>query len=127
MRITPVLLLGLVPAMLAACSPEPVGALAGAEIASVAVFGRGIVDLGVSAVSGKDCSIVRLDKGLTYCAPKDQPPQEAYCTRTLAAVDCWPSPAFLPVYRQGVGDTPASTQEQERYRAARWPKSLNAS
>ena len=127
MRITPLLLLGLLPPLLCACGPEPVEALAAAEAASVVVFGRGVIDIGVSAVSGRDCSIVRLDKGQTYCAPKEQPFQEAYCTRTLAAVDCWPSPAILPVPRPGVGDTPAPTAEQERYRAAKWPKSLNAS
>jgi len=41
-------------------------------------------------------------------------------------VDCWADPALLPAPRQGVADGPAATPAQQRYRAARWPKSLNA-
>lgn len=106
---------------------EPTGALLAAEAASVVVFGRGIVDIGVSAVSGRDCSIVRLDRGLTYCAAPDGPEQaSAFCTRSLGVVDCWADPALLPVPRQGVADSPIATPAQQRYRAARWPKSLTA-
>jgi len=43
---------------------DPTGALIAADVASVVVFGRGIADIGVSAISGRDCSIVRLDQGL---------------------------------------------------------------
>ena len=122
MRALPLLLL----AALAGCSPQPVIALAAADLATVTVFGRGIVDLGVSAISGQDCSIVRLDKGLSYCAPIEGPPPIPYCTRSLARVDCWASPSLLPRPPPGVADTPVSTGAQERYRAARWPKSLTA-
>ncbi len=127
MRLPPLLLAVLLGPALSACGPEPVAALAGVEIATVAVFGRGLVDIGVSAVSGRDCSIVRLDRGLTYCEPKQIPVREAYCTRTLAAVDCWASPAVLPTPRPGVGYTPPPTKAQLRYRDAPWPKTLNAS
>ena len=108
------------------CGFEPPGALLAADVASVVVFGRSIADLGFSAITGRDCSVVRLDRGETYCAPRDIPVREAYCTRTLAAVDCWESPALLPVRRPNVADTPPSTLAQDRYRAARWPKSINA-
>ena len=115
--------------MLAACS-DPAGVTAGvmvAEGASVAVFGRGIVDIGVSAVTGRDCSIVRLDRGQTYCAPRYLAPEEpAFCTRSLGVVDCWADPANLPPGARSVADTPAPTREQSDYRAARWPKSLTA-
>ncbi len=104
---------------------EPTGALLAAEAASVVVFGRGVVDIGVSAVSGRDCSIVRLDRGLTYCAARDGPEQApTFCTRSLGVVDCWADPALLPSPRQGVADSPAATAAQLHYRAARWPKSL---
>ncbi len=122
-------LLLFVMALLPGCAGgvEPTGALLAAEAASVVVFGRGIVDLGVSAISGRDCSIVRLDRGLTYCAARDGPEQaSAFCTRSLGVVDCWANPALLPGPRQGVADDPAATPAQQRYRAARWPKSLNA-
>ena len=104
------------------------GALAGADLASVAVFGRGITDIGVSAVTGKDCSVVRLDKGETYCAPR-QPvsnPGEPYCTRSLGVVDCWANPTPLVLRSPSVGDTPPPTPLQQEYRRAPWPKSLNA-
>lgn len=106
---------------------EPTGALAAADIASVVVFGRGIADLGVSAISGRDCSVVRLDRGLTYCAPIDPPPSPGpFCTRSLGVVDCWINPEALPMPQQPVADGPAPTPAQEQYRHARWPKSLTA-
>ena len=106
---------------------EPTGALAAADVASVVVFGRGIADIGVSAVSGRDCSIVRLDRGLTYCAPIDPPPDPGpFCTRSLGTVDCWINPQALPMPQQPVADGPAPTPAQEQYRHARWPKSLTA-
>ncbi len=102
---------------------EPFGALLGADVASVAVFGRSLGDVAASGITGRDCSIVRLERGQTYCAPRAPPVRDAYCTRTLATVDCWAAP---PPGRQLVADTPAPTLGQERYRVARWPKSLTA-
>ena len=123
MRVALLLLL----AGLSACAypAAPLGALAGAELASVTVLGRGLVDVGVSAVSGRDCSIVRLDRGETYCAarfPAEQP--QPFCTRTIGTVTCWENPALLPAPQTELGDTPPPTEDQLRYRAARWPKSL---
>ena len=104
--------------------PAALAALGAAEGTSVAVFGRGVGDLVVSAISGRDCSIVRLDKGLTYCASTDPPPAERFCTRSLGTPDCW-DPAVAPATdRTGIGDTPAPNAAQAKYRAARWPKSL---
>ena len=106
---------------------EPTGALAAADLASVVVFGRGIADIGVSAISGRDCSIVRLDRGLTYCAPVEPPPDPGpFCTRSLGTVDCWINPDALPMPQQPVADGPAPTLAQQQYRHARWPKSLTA-
>ncbi len=122
----PLLLLLL--AALPGCSGwlDPTGALAGADAASVVVFGRGIADIGASALSGRDCSIVRLDQGKTYCAPRREEARATpFCTRSLGAVDCWADPALLPAVHREVADNPPPTPEQERYRNARWPKSLN--
>ena len=106
---------------------EPTGALAAADIASVVVFGRGIADIGISAISGRDCSIVRLDRGLTYCAARDTAPDPGpFCTRSLGVVDCWSNPEALPMPQRQVADGPAPTAAQEQYRHARWPKSLTA-
>lgn len=78
-----------------------------------------------SAVTGRDCSIVRLDRGQTYCAPRDPtPPPQPFCTRTLGVANCWADPALLPPDQHELGDTPPPTEDQIRYRTARWPKSL---
>lgn len=104
----------------AGCAP-----IVGAEIGSVAVFGRGLGDIGVSAVTGRDCSVVRLDSGKTYCAPRiDTPPPQPYCTRSLGPVTCWADPYLVPQHQHEVADTPPPTEDQLRYRAARWPKSI---
>jgi len=112
--------------LLSGCGNEPPGALLAADAASIVVFGRGLVDLGYSAVSGRDCSVVRLDRGQTYCAPRTEPVRLAYCTRTLGTVDCWASPTAAPLRSRLVEDTPPPTRAQEAYREARWPKSLTA-
>ncbi len=111
------------------CS-DPAGvtaAVLAAEGTSVAVFGRGLGDIGVSAVTGRDCSIVRLDRGQTYCAPRYLGPEpQAFCTRSLGVVDCWTDPATLQPGLTPVADLPPPTREQVEYREARWPKSLFA-
>lgn len=104
---------------------QPVAAVAAADAASVTVFGRSMVDLVYSGVSGRDCSIVRLEQGKTYCKPQEPPPvPPPICTRSLGLVDCWANPAELngPTPR-GLADGPqALTPEQEADRTARWPK-----
>lgn len=101
-------------------------AVGAADVASVTVFGRDILDIGVSAVSGKDCSVVRLDKGLQYCAPREQlPPAPPFCTATLGTVQCWANPEAFGVLPHQLADAPALSSEQVRNVNARWPKSLN--
>ena len=118
-------LLLLLMAALGGCAPAAAVGVVAADVATITVFGRGIGDVGVSAVTGRDCSIVRLDAGKTYCAPRDDtPPVQPYCTRTLAAVNCWADPYLVPQRQQEFGYTPPPTEDQQRYRAARWPKSL---
>ena len=71
--------------------------------------------------------MVRLDRGQTYCTPRNQPPPpEPFCTRSLGTVDCWANPEMLPAPQRFVGDDPPPTEAQDRYRRARWPKALTA-
>jgi hypothetical protein len=92
-------------------------------VGSVAVIGRTPVDAAVSLATGRDCSAVRLDRGLGYCRPAG--------TAASAATLLHPQPrpcgllartaAGLPVQR-GVADGPATlTAEQEAHRTRRWP------
>ncbi len=112
--------------VLAGCASmeAPAGAFVAAEAASVPVLGRGIGDTVYSAVTGKNCSIVRLDEGKTYCKPiAPPPPPQPFCTRTLGTIDCWKNPDGLNgPPRRGVADGPDKlTPEQEANRTARWP------
>ncbi len=103
-------------------------AVAGADAATVSIFGRDMVDIGVSAVTGRDCSIVRLDRRQDYCAPREHIPlTDPYCSRTLADVQCWSNPEAFVVPPHDIVDTPVTTKEQQRQITSRWPKSLNIS
>lgn len=98
-------------------------ATAAVNIASVTLVGRSVPDILVSGVTGRDCSIVRIDRGLSYCGPRqDAPGPPPYCTRSIGSVDCWVTrPASIPMQR-GVVDGPASLNPaQEADRTAWWP------
>ncbi len=101
-------------------------AVAGADAGTVAIFGRDIVDIGVSAVTGRDCSVVRLDRQQDYCAPREHAPlADPYCSRTLADVQCWSNPEAFVIPPRQITDTPALTPDQRRQITSRWPKALN--
>ena len=118
--------LSLLPLLLPLLAPagcaEPTGVFAAANAASVAVFQRAIPDLAVSAATGKDCSVVRLEQGKPYCRPLELLPERPpYCTRSLGTVDCWTDPQKLPGPPPEVADGPTTlTPEQEANRTRRW-------
>ena len=104
--------------LLAACDPATLGAAAAVGAGSVVVIGRTPVDAAVSLASGRDCSVVRLDRGRGYCRPEEPPP---HCTRSLGRVDCWREPPLALPMQRGVADGPATlTAEQEAHRTRRW-------
>jgi hypothetical protein len=95
--------------LLTGCHPAatPFVAVGAAEVASVAVFGKSSVDMVYSAVSGRNCSVVRLDRGESYCQPPETaPPPQPYCTRTLGAAECFAEPATLPDHPAELADGP---------------------
>jgi hypothetical protein len=98
-------------------------AAVGAVVGSVATIQRTPTDAVYSLLTGRDCSLVRLDQGKSYCRPvelKPQPP--VFCTRSLGTVNCWQDPENLPGHPAGVADGPADlTVEQEANRVRRWP------
>ncbi len=120
MRVLLLLLL----AGLGGCGPGVV-ALTPVDVVTVPVLGRGVTDIANSAASGRDCSVVRLDAGQTYCASRsDLTRPQPICTRTIGVVNCWANPALVPQRQQDVEQTPPPTLDQLRYRAAPWPKAL---
>ncbi|MCQ8279408.1 hypothetical protein NFI95_13260 [Acetobacteraceae bacterium KSS8] len=129
MRARAVLSLLSVPAaclLLAGCVMPTVFPLSVGFGADVAVFHRTLPDMAYSAITGKDCSAVRLDRGESYCKPVAPPvPPQPYCTRTLAQVMCWADPTATPGIPSQVAQGPSSlTPEQNRLRLARWPTAL---
>ena len=109
--------------ILAGCDPASLGVTAAVGVGSVAVIGRTPVDAAVSLASGRDCSVVRLDRGQSYCRPVEPPPAPPpYCTPSLGRADCWREPPLTIPLQRGVADGPMTlTPEQEAHRTRRWP------
>lgn len=75
-----------------AASAGPVLVVSGA---SLVLTGRTPVDHVASLVTGRDCSLVRLERRESWCAPPAEPPAPAaYCTRSLGSTDCWTTRPF---------------------------------
>jgi hypothetical protein len=98
-------------------------AVIGVSAGSIATIQRTPADAAYSWWTGRDCSVVRLDAGHSYCRPVEPPPEPpAYCTRSLGTVNCWAEPEGLPGRPHGVADGPSVlTAEQEADRVRTWP------
>ena len=94
-----------------------------ANVLAITTIHRTVPDAVVSLVTGKDCSMVRLDRGKSYCRhphPLPQPPP--YCTRTIGQVTCWADPAMLPDHAPQVAEGPdVLSSAQIANRDRRWP------
>jgi hypothetical protein len=113
--------------LLAGCGATPEQALTGAaaiSIGSITIIQRSPFDALYSILSGRDCSIVRLDQGKSYCRPLEPPPEALpFCTRTLGVAECWRYPASLPDHPRDLGDVPHPlTPEQNVNRTQGWPR-----
>ena len=110
--------------LLTACDPQTRFALTALNIGVVPVFGRTLPDLFVSGATGRDCSMVRVEQGRSYCRDPEPPPAPPpFCTRSLGTVDCWTGPDTQPLpARRGMADGPTTlTPEQEAHRTRGWP------
>lgn len=80
----------------------PVAVVGGATVAAI---GRSPVDVLASYATGRDCSIVRLDRRESYCAPAEAVPRaEPFCTMSLGRADCWIVPPLAYPAHVPVGD-----------------------
>ncbi|MGE0224990.1 MAG: hypothetical protein AB7F35_18020 [Acetobacteraceae bacterium] len=111
--------------LLTGCYATPEQYLTGVAavgIGSIAVIGRSPLDAVYSTLSGRDCSIVRMEQGKSYCRWEDpEPKPPVFCTRSLGVVDCWKDPEKLPGQPTPVAAGPETlTPEQEAYRTRGW-------
>lgn len=74
-----------------ACDPGTFTAIEGISLIN---SDKTVLDHAISVGSGKDCSTLRKQKGLTYCV-EDTPvaQQQLYCYRDLGGVTCYDKPA----------------------------------
>ncbi len=113
---------GLLPIMLvlAGCL-ETAATVAGVSVAAVPLIGRTLPDAVVSVVAGRDCSLVRLDAGKSYCTPEEVLPQPPMvCTRSLGTVDCWHNPEALGVSYTEVAHGPRTLITAQKAHRRRW-------
>jgi hypothetical protein len=112
--------------LLTGCGFTPEQLLTGAVggvVGSIAVIHRSPFDALYSMVTGKDCSVVRLDEGKSYCRPVEPLPEpQPFCSRSLGVANCWQDPSALPDHPKEIADGPqVLTPEQEANRTRRWP------
>ncbi len=123
-RLLPFLIAVPAAGLLAGCEAagEASGAFLAANAAAIPVIHRTPIDLVWSTITGRDCSVVRLDRLQSYCRPIEPPPAPPpYCTRTLGTVDCWRDPAKYTGLPPQVADGPPGlTPAQEANRSAPW-------
>ncbi|HYD31532.1 MAG TPA: hypothetical protein VEB64_11840 [Azospirillaceae bacterium] len=96
--------------MVAGCGGPEVVAATGTmmTLASLNLTKKLVADHAVSAATGRDCSLISLEKTGDYCPPPPKPidRSKVYCYRTIADVDCHTIP---DPYRNGarpVADPP---------------------
>lgn len=79
----------LLPLLLGGCTAFGI-----AEAGTVVGTGKTASDHVVSWLSGKDCSVVRVEQDKTYCVEDEPnyPPPSVYCYPTLAQVVCYEQP-----------------------------------
>ncbi len=116
MRCCTLLLAGL---LLAGC--EAAGWVAAGTGASLVAIQRTPVDAVVSLVTGRDCSIARMERE-AYCREDPPPRPPPYCTRSLGMADCWTRPDPFGMSQRELADGPRElTPAQEANRTRRWP------
>ncbi len=108
--------------MLGGCNTpwqQPVGITAAVGAASIVLIHRTPIDALFSVISGRDCSIVYLDRLQDYCRPLDELPEPLpYCTRGLGNVDCWIGGGAN--LGRPVADQPALTAQQREQVGTGW-------
>ncbi len=101
----PVLIIGACGPLITAGTPG----LAQVDVLTVMGTDKTVVDHIVSLSSGKNCSLIRLEKGQYYCE-EDEPKvqQNIYCYNTLGSVTCYTKPDPFDGRQHKVGENNAT-------------------
>ena len=92
-------------ALLGACSGQKMAHFAVADAAVVIGTDKTIADHIISVASGKDCSLVRVERGLRYCKEDEVVPHpNVYCYRELGGVSCYDKPDHRRLDRGRLGN-----------------------
>ena len=80
------------------------GCVAAIGAGTVAATNKTPIDHLVSLVSGKNCSVVRQHRGLTYCVEDEVTPAvRVHCYPTLGEVSCYAAPDPFPGGQRELG------------------------
>jgi hypothetical protein len=84
------------------------GCVAAIGAGTVAATNKMPIDHLVSLVTGKDCSVVRQHRGLTYCIEDEVTPAvRVHCYPTLGEVTCYAAPDPFPGGQRELGGAQA--------------------
>jgi hypothetical protein len=91
------------------------GCVAAIGASTVAATDKTPVDHLVSLVTGKDCSVIRQNRGLTYCVEDEVTPLvRVHCYPTLGEVSCYDEPDPFPGGQRELGTTQAVAAKSTR-------------
>lgn len=91
------------------------GCVAAIGAGTVAATDKTPVDHLVSLVTGKDCSVIRQNRGLTYCVEDEvTPPVRVHCYPTLGEVSCYAKPDPFPGGQRELGSAQALAARSTR-------------
>lgn len=91
------------------------GCAAAIGAGTVAATDKTPVDHLVSLVTGKDCSVIRQNRGLTYCVEDEVTPLVGvHCYPTLGEVSCYAEPDPFPGGQRELGSRQAVAARSTR-------------
>jgi hypothetical protein len=99
--------------IVSACNSVP--SLAIIDGASVVSTEKTVADHAISIYTGKNCSTIRTEMGLTYCEEDEVvPAPEVYCYHTLGKITCYDKPDPHKGRHQRVGDNDHNMVKKKR-------------
>jgi hypothetical protein len=99
---------------------------AGTFAGTLSATGKTPMDHAYSLATGKDCSLVRKQRGLTYCIEDESVVEQAlHCYPTLGETMCYRSPDPYPGGQRAIGAPPRLAGDDVGGQTARTPSNTN--